>query len=192
MDVKEIICHVKKNMLGRIAEERNNTVLMAETVMRDGDHLEIGTMHGGSAIVAALVKREFGFGGNVVCIDPLDGYYTGTRYEFEVDPVTFVPITIETIRENEKRFGVELEIVQARSHPFPIHDRTFTTAYIDGGHTGDTPILDFINASACTTGFIVFDNCDERHRDVMKACRIAEQIWTPYKREGITCIVRHP
>lgn len=192
MDVEKIVEHVKANMLGRIADEKNNTALMAETTLCDGDHLEIGTLHGGSAIVVALLKRTRGYSGKVVCIDPLDGYYIGTRYACKNDIVTDVPITLETLRENEQIFGVELEVVRARSIPFPIHGRRFATAYIDGDHWGDSPTIDFINAALVTSEYITFDNCDRNHPEVVHACEIAERVWIPHRREGNTCIVRRP
>jgi hypothetical protein len=192
MDVMEVIEYVKEHMLGRIADEQGNTALMAQTTLCDGDHLEIGTLHGGSAIVVALLKKRYGFTGRVVCVDPLDGYYTGTRYAFPVDFVSKVPVSLETIRENERRFGVELEIVRARSIPFPLHGRRFATAYIDGDHWGDVPLMDFINAAWITDKYITFDNCGAKWPDVTRACGIAEWVWQPYKREGIACIVRHP
>lgn len=192
MDIAETITYVKANMLGRMADEQGNVALMAETTLRHGDHLEIGTLHGGSAIVVALLKKAYGFTGRVVCIDPLDGYYNGTRHAKEVDPVTGVPVSIDTLTENMRRFDVELEIIQAESIPFPLHDREFATAYIDGAHWGDIPTMDFVNAAMVTKHFITFDNCAAKWPDVEHACHIAEHTWTPYKRQGITCIVRNP
>lgn len=193
MDVAETVARVKANMLGRIADERNNTEFMAEVTLMNGNHLEIGTLHGGSAIVVALLKKHYGYSGRVTCIDPLNGYYADIpKWAHETDVVTNVPVTLETIRENEQRFGVSLEIIQAKSNPFPVRGRSFATAYIDGDHWREAPLIDFINASTVTSDYIVFDNCDQKHPDVMRACWIAEQVWTPYKRQGTTCIVRHP
>ena len=39
----------------------------------NGNHLEIGTAWGGSAIMAALVKRRFGLDGQIVAFDPISG-----------------------------------------------------------------------------------------------------------------------
>lgn len=187
-----IIQRVKLEMLGRMADECNNTALMAEMTLCDGDHLEIGTLHGGSAIVVALLKRAYGYSGRVVCLDPFDGYYPKTKHYRSRDVLTNVPVSVETLRENMKRFDVELEIVQAYSIPFPISGRTFATAYIDGNHWGDAPLQDFQNVSQVTEKFIIFDNCGDRWPDVTAACDYAETVWQPYKRQGITCIVRHP
>ena len=192
MTIPEIIQHVKRHMLGRMADEQNNTALMAETALCDGDHLEIGTLHGGSAIVVALAKREAGYSGRVVCIDPLDGYYPGTVHHKRRDPISGVPVSFETIEENMRRFGVDLEVIPAYSIPFPLPDRRFATAYIDGDHWNEAPTLDFFNVAQVTDRFITFDNCDAKHPDVQRACRVAEKIWTPYTRKGITCIVKRP
>ena len=192
MDVYQTIEYVKANMRGRIADEQNNTAAMAKTTLCDGDHLEIGSMHGGSAIVVALLKKHHGFSGRVVCVDPLDGYYIGTRYENHSDPVSNVPVSLETIQANIQRFNVDIEVIQAKSNPFPLYGRTFATAYIDGDHWHDAPMIDFINAAMVTTTYITFDNCGTKWPDVLKACHIAEQTWIPYRKSGITCIVRHP
>ena len=60
MVIDGMIAYVKANMLGRIADEQHNTALMAVAAICPGDHLEIGTLHGGSAIVVALLKKQFG------------------------------------------------------------------------------------------------------------------------------------
>ena len=199
MEINDLIEYVKTNMLGRIADEQHNTRLMAETALCDGDHLEIGSLHGGSAIVVALLKKQHGYKGKVVCIDPLDGYYIGSncpkKWQKNVDPLTDVPVSLETIKENMKRFDVELEIIQAPSIPFPheqLEGRKFATAYIDGDHWGDAPVLDFFNVYKRVTDYITFDNCDGKHPDVLRACAEAERVWKPFLRQGITCIVKHP
>lgn len=192
MDVKETIEYVKANMIGRIADEEENTSLMASMTLRHGNHLEIGTLHGGVAIVVALLKKQNNFSGDVYCIDPLDGYYTGTRWACDVDPESGVPVSAKTIKDNAARFCVNLNITQKQSVPFPLFGGVFSTTYIDGNHWGDFPLIDFINASMVTSDFIIFDNCDEKHPDVMRACDIAEKTWMPHFRKGITCVVKHP
>lgn len=190
--INKIIENVKANMLGRMAEERDNVLLVAATAACDGDHLEIGTLHGGSAIVVALIKKQFGYSGRVVCIDPFDGYYPNSKRYHKLDILTHIPVTVETLRENMRRFGVELEIIQAYSDPFPITNRRFATAYIDGDHWNGMPLKDWNSVKGITDKFVTFDNCDFNHPDVLTACNIAEREWLPYKREGITCIVKSP
>lgn len=190
--IDKIIQNVKDKMLGRIADEQFNVRLMAATTLCNGDHLEIGTLHGGSAIVVALLKKHYGYSGRVVCIDPLDGYYPNSKRYKKTDILTKIPICVETLQENMKRFDVELEIVQAYSDPFPIAGKRFATAYIDGDHWNGIPLKDWNAVKEITDNFVTFDNCDFNHPDVLTACRIAESDWKPYKREGITCIVsRH-
>jgi len=188
---RQIAEYIDVTMLGRLALEHDNALIMACFAAVDGDHLEIGTMHGGSAILVAMLKRELGLSGNVTCIDPLDGYYAGTRYACPADPLTHVPVTIETIRENERRFGVKLDVIQAKSIPFPVAGRRFATAYIDGDHWGIAPVMDFINCMMVTERYIIFDNCSAPHPDVMRACEAAEAAWRPVLRQGITCVVEH-
>ena len=190
--IDKIIQNVKRDMLGRMADEYHNVRLMASTTLCDGDHLEIGTLHGGSAIVVALLKKHCGYSGKVVCIDPLDGYYPNSKRYSRLDILTHIPVSMETLKENMRRFGVQLEVVQAYSDPLPITGRRFATAYIDGDHWNGVPLKDWNAVKRITDKFITFDNCDFNHPDVLHACNIAEREWQPYKREGITCIVKSP
>lgn len=194
--IGDVIQYVKENMIGRIADEHDNTLLMAETTLCDGNHLEIGTLHGGSAIVVALVKKEYGFTGKVYCIDPLDGYYLKSncpqKWQEKIDPVSKVPVSLDTLKKNMKIFDIELEVIQSSSIPYPLNDEVFATAYIDGDHWGDAPTLDFMNVYPHVERFITFDNCDSKHPAVQSACNQAERIWMPYKRQNNVCIVKHP
>ena len=67
-----------------------------------GAHLEIGVLHGASAILAAIIRPE----AHLHLVDPLDGYYAayprkGARVKgADVDPKTKVPVTEEVVRSN--------------------------------------------------------------------------------------------
>ena len=191
-----IIKHVKENIIGRIADEGDSTRTLMEFVLLggNGNHLEIGTLFGGSAICVALMKIQAGFTGNLYCIDPLDGYYMGTEYEKSVDPETQLPIDIKTLTENVERFGVSNRVIawRKKSIPFPIPlDMRFSTAYIDGDHWGENPLIDIVNASMVTSKFIIVDNYDDKHPDVIKACKMADWLpnWKIVHINGITCVL---
>lgn len=184
---------VQRDMLGRMALEHDNAIIVARYAARDGDHLEIGTLHGGSAILVALTKQLLGFSGKVVCIDPLDGYYKNTMRGMNYDPITQVPVSLSTLQENVKRLGVtdRIEIIQARSIPWPIRDREFETAYIDGNHWDGVPMLDWLNVRKVTRQYVAFDNCDPKHPDVVTACECAKGTWLPEFQNEILCVVKH-
>lgn len=191
----EIVNSVYLDIEGRMALSDSNVNILAWAVSRagDGDHLEIGTLFGGSAIVAALVKKEQGFSGKVVCLDPLDGYYLDTIFAKRTDPVCGLPISRKQVEQNAKTFGVELEIIAKRSQPWPheLRDRKFASAYIDGDHWGDGPLLDWLNVKEQVEKIVVFDNFDDQHPDVQRAVRLAQADpeWKTIFQGGISCVM---
>jgi hypothetical protein len=189
---KNIETDIHQRIWGRIASEQDNAAIMACFAAIEGDHLEIGTLHGGTAILVAWIKQELKLSGQVVCIDPLDGYYLGMDRGEDVDPLTKVPVSIETLHDNITRFDLQdkIEVIQKKSSPFPLKDRRFTSAYIDGDHWGDMPMVDWQNVSRITDRYVIFDNCDKEHPSVLDACLSAAftSEWTSIYRQGITCV----
>ena len=117
----------------------------------DGDHLEIGTAHGGSAIAAALAMSHIDREGKVVCIDPMEGDLAHS--------------SLDMFWENAKHFGVEdrIEFYQAKSNPYPLEDRKFGTALIDGDHSTKCVIEDWKNASKVTLSYVMLHDYDQIH-----------------------------
>ena len=90
-------------------------------------YLEIGTLWGGTAIIAALAGAT-----KVITIDSMDGL----RWH-EPDP--WFPdemVTKERILANFHAFGVEdiIELIHAKSYPFPLKNIYPDITLIDGGH----------------------------------------------------------
>ena len=167
--------------------------LMAATAGA-GNHVEIGSLFGASAIAVALLKKEAGLPGNVVCIDP-----------YEPRVVMYTPNLDETLKEgnaeallaNAKKFGLDNIVhIKARSHPWPVElkDWKFISGYIDGDHTGETPWLDFQNLAAAGCFNIGFDNYEEGFPDVMSAVRkvAALKDWALYFKDTTFCAFRKP
>lgn len=183
--------HMIRTMLGKPgALGSHDYALLAQCVKfaADGDYLEIGTAFGYSAIMAALTKKEFNLSGNVVCIDPLNGTHDG----FEFDPDSpGVPITPETVMENAKRMGVELEIVREKSEPFPIKNRRFAITFIDGWHADGQPLRDWEAVKEVTDKVVMFHDYDDRNPDVVNACKMAtfHKNWMPLHISGNTFVV---
>lgn len=197
LDTAKLIGYVGSNIHGRICYQQSNCDYLLKAVCQagDGDHLEIGTLHGGSAILVALAKQSLGLRGNVICIDPLDGYYKGTKFEFPTDYVTRVPVTREILEENLEKFGVidSVQVIQAKSVPFPdcLALREFASAYIDGDHWGEVPYQDWLNVSMRTRRMVVFDNVDSGHPAVEAAVEAAcrDDCWRIVLRDGITAVM---
>ena len=182
MDYLEIANRVRAGIIGRIADGNTNLARLCHyTVLAgNGDNLEIGSLFGGSAITVALAKKESGLAGHVVCIDPLNGYYKDTKSDQNKDVGTDIDISgytpsPELLMRNAESFGVEIEIIQAKSSPFPKRaKRQYVMAYIDGDHWKDAPTNDWNNIKSLVTRFIVFDNYDKKHPAVQIAVERAK------------------
>lgn len=192
----DLLTKVKQRIYGRICAEHSNCNYLAWAIAQagHGDHLEIGTLHGGSAILAALVKDKFGLNGDIYCIDPLDGYYIGTQFGCPVDWVSRLPVTPEAVKSNAEAFGLgeRIHITQAKSIPFPeqLQGHTFSSVYIDGDHWGEAPTIDWQNCKDRTNRMIVFDNVDDQHPAVHMAVKIAkaDPDWQCVLEAGITAV----
>jgi tRNA A58 N-methylase Trm61 len=109
----------------------------------EGDHLEIGTAYGASAIVAALAMEFIGRDGKIVCIDPMEGELAHS--------------SLEVFWQNTKALKVDdkIEFFQQKSQPYPLGDRRFGTALIDGDHSTECVTEDWKNVSNVTLSHIM-------------------------------------
>ena len=191
--IREIVRYVDNNIIGRLANksgdvELDNVNIMLEFVADagGGNHLEIGTLFGGSAIAVAMLKTELLQSGVVVCIDPLNGYYGGAD-------LSGVPITSETLFHNIELFNVgsRVLVMQAFSQMCIDMGIPFSTAYIDGDHENDTPLRDWMYVKDIVSKYVIFDNHQNRYPDVQKACRVADSDpeWRCTFASGITYVV---
>lgn len=191
-----LVEEVKAGIKGRICDQDNNVAIMAAYALEAGrgDHLEIGTLFGGSAIVVAMLKQQHLLDGKVYCVDPLNGYYyhkTGRR----IDDKSGLRIDRATLEYNICQFGVEdrIEIIEKHSLPWPdeLKGKEFVSAYIDGDHWGKAPAIDWDNVKDITTKYIIFDNNMDLYPDVIKACEYAAEDpgWQPCFEQGITYIL---
>jgi len=170
----EIATKVAKEIKGRAADNGISLPFIAAMVEAapDGNHVDIGSLYGASAITAALMKKELGHTGKVYCIDPYDDdVRTNTVYRTTLITEDQICASPEELLENAEHFGVELEFIQKSSHPWPeeLKDVVFATAYIDGDHLGDGPWNDFENLRGRVTDYIGTDNYEEEYPDVVDA-----------------------
>jgi hypothetical protein len=137
----------------------------------DGDHVDIGSLYGASAIGVALMKKEIGQKGTVYCIDPYDTEKRDETVYASGVMKSDVSASAEALLTNAEYFEVELKLVQAASDPWPeeLEENTFVSAYIDGDHVGKAPIQDFENLRGRVTGYIGTDNFEEEYPDVVKS-----------------------
>lgn len=126
---------ISKNMIGRIAMLPREAELVEKYAALCKTWLEIGTLWGGSAILAALARDDI----QATAIDPMQGYYgEADRYdEHERTP------SVDAFYENLRIFGVEerVKLIQTSSAPFPF-DGIADGILIDGAHDYDSVLHD--------------------------------------------------
>ena len=159
----------------------------------EGDHLEIGSLFGASAIVAARTKLATKQGGKIVCIDPMltdeqepyfhvQGMNAVEKLFFDNQELIF--------RDSTKGFD-NIELVRARSQPWPLdQSRRFTTAFIDGWHYEDGPLMDAKIVAKITDVAILLDDVGRHYPDVYKAFKylVGHPKWYPINMSSSSAI----
>lgn len=139
---------IRGEMIGELQIWGHQLALLAQIVevAGNGDHLDIGTMWGGSAILAALVKKGFGLGGTIHTIDPLDRDFF-KQHKWYLTGDEFITPTMDQVLENFKIFGVEDRIIfyQNQSADWPFSEIKPISAFIDGAHDFNIVLNDWQN-----------------------------------------------
>lgn len=146
---------IQARIVGRLAMREEEAELLEQVLRMDtGDHIEIGVLWGGTAILAAKCRP----GGIVYGIDPMSGYYGGG----DVSYGGLVPDR-ETVEGNLREFGVEerVRIVAERSHPWPLGDVKADSVLIDGDHARLSVAQDWRNARKAARRFVIFHDMDD-------------------------------
>jgi len=189
---REKIVEIAEKINGRSIIDPHNAGILAQSVAnaKHGDHLEIGTLFGASAILVACVKKEFGSGGSVYTVDPLEyGKLTFT------DKLTGVMATSEIVIENADKLGVADRIIPIteKSYPWPFEsDKTFASGYIDGDHWNGMPMRDWLNMKEKVTYTIAFDDYCIGKTEVIDAVNFAiqDRDWLLVQLSGLTAVLR--
>jgi len=166
---------VRKDIDGRAADGGASLPALGKMVSLagPGDHIEIGTLFGASAIVAALVKQEMGVTGNIYCVDPFMPRENINYNEDDPKVVGNREANLDLVLANFDKFKVSdrMVVVPQPSQPWPVDLETheFVSAYIDGNHQAGMPWLDFLSLRDRVRNFIAFDNFEEAYPDVVTA-----------------------
>ena len=157
---------------------------------KHSDHIEIGTFFGGSAILAALIKKEFGMHGQIHCVDPLE-----VRPTLLADGPVGKIATSDTLFGNAEYFGVSDRIVlhQHLSKPWPLDGSLrFGTGYIDGDHWHGMPAHDWNVLQGIVSYAIAFDDCAIAKPEVIDAVLEASRDprWLLVRMSGLTAVLR--
>jgi len=120
-----------------------------------GNHIEIGSLYGASALICAFTKEHYKLDGKIYCVDPQP----------------------RGIKDSARKFGLShrIVVVKERSHPFPerLRGLEFVSGYIDGDHRYDNPSRDWENLCTRVRRYIVFDDYNLREPAVVMACKDA-------------------
>jgi len=193
--IPEIVKEVEDNIIGRVAnkigDERTNGVeILLEYVWKagGGNHLEIGTLFGGSAIAVALLKKYYNQDGIVICIDPLNGYYGN---ENDISGVLVNPHSLFR-NINQFHVGERIAVIRAYSQDVKFSGIKFTTAYIDGKHDEMMPRVDWWKCENLVSKYVIFDNYGDKFPDVKLACSMATNApgWQFEFQDSITYVVK--
>lgn len=152
---------VANSMNGRYTMASQDAGAIAECVSRcGGDYLEIGSLQGGSAIMAGLFAR-----GNVYCVD-IWGWAKGQTQEGpEPSP--------ETVLMNTSAFGLSGIIPLTRAMgdetlPKEVPDEV-DVSFIDGDHHYEWALADWLAVKDRTRRYVLFHDVhmdDEAHKAI--------------------------
>jgi len=147
---------------GRLAMTDGEAGLLNEICTLPGDHIEIGTLWGATAILAALAKPA---DARVYTIDIMErGYWvTGDPGTPDSD----VP-TARRILTNFMRAGVahKITLMCGRSNPLPMPGIRPRTALIDGSHMERLLRTDWRNVAATTAEYVALHDYGAKYPGV--------------------------
>lgn len=174
---------VAAELEGRIAISPGCSDVLAKMVVDagPGDHVEIGTLWGGTAIIAALAKRMAGIPGRVFTIDTMGsgGFWTASG-DPGADNKTPSP---DIIKENLERLGVDDIVVPIRadSKTIPLPTIRPVSVFIDGDHEYPGAIADWKYAQKYCQRFIAFHDYLPEYAGVYKAVNEAASEYPNWK-----------
>jgi cephalosporin hydroxylase len=146
---------IKAKIVGRIAIADSDANLLMKYAALPGDHVEIGCLWGGTAILSALAKREAGVDGRIYSID----FMTGGFWE-RGDPCMNRQVpTHDTILKNLKTFDVadRVTVIKDKSSPLPLNANVHpVTVLIDGDHSYEGCLEDWQNVKALKPDYVLF------------------------------------
>lgn len=158
----ELFDQISNTITGRIAITRQEAEFLAGIAGRASLYLEIGTLWGGTAILAALAGAR-----RVITLDAMAGGY----WEHG-DPVACRTPTPGLLLDNLARCQVahRVSVVKANSHPWPLPlDLRPDVFLIDGDHRCEGCLHDWAIANQVAAKFLLFHDYDSpRHPGVQE------------------------
>lgn len=139
---------ISKKIIGRLTLTIAESDLLSKYASIEGNHLEIGCLWGGSAILSALSKAN----GHVYTVDFMQGGFWLTG-----DPGANrnVP-TLKAVQQNIKAFDLEDRITLIVSNSNPLPDVNPVTVMIDGDHSFEGCMADWLNVKSLNPDYVLF------------------------------------
>lgn len=163
--------------------------LLSEICRTPGDHVEVGTLWGASAIIAAQAKPP---PGRIFSIDIMrGGYWAGGDPGCDLQSPT-----ARDVLENFAHAGVaeRITLICARSHPWPLSLSVLpSTALIDAGHNAGDVRRDWQSVAPITSKFIALHDYGEQHPDVGKVIEaeiLTDPNWRKYRQEHTLLVMQ--
>ena len=159
---------IAERIMGGVGAASEDVALLAEVAYRTGhsDHLELGTLFGATAILVAVAKREFGFDGNVYCVDNFS--YLKEDY----------PVGKEMVLENAALFDIadRIHVLEGNTYPLPpdLLSRHYGSTFIDAAHDFASCLTDWTSVKDITD-VVAFHDYDRSHTGVIRTVRSAMQ-----------------
>ena len=164
----DLCAEINAGIVGRIAlmSEAEAQTLYKLVSEHSGDHVEIGTLWGATAVLAGLAKVRSKRRGTVYTIDYMRGGYwdhgdpgCGRK---RPNPAVVV--------DNIDAFGLAGRVVPVRasSYPFPLLTVKPVTALIDGGHEYEPCLRDWQSLKVITGKVIAFHDYAKMYPGVVK------------------------
>jgi len=134
-------------------------VVQAIILAGEGDHLEIGSRLGGSAVVSAWALGENKTQRKIICVDPMEDLIPQIKY-----PTKTEMGDEKIFWDNMRRFGVDghVELYQEYSDTYFVGygSKTYSTAFVDGDHRYNGVRADLDNLKDRVSQSIVMDDVD--------------------------------
>jgi hypothetical protein len=181
---------IEKQIVGRMVNSEEEACLLAKYTGLEGDHLEIGCLWGGTAILAALSKIDNGVKGHIYTVDLMEGGWWDTG-----DPELKLKPTLETVQQNLEQLGLEnrVSIIVGNSSPLTIPEGVKpVTVYIDGDHSEKGCLTDWENVKKLMPDYVLFHDCTHKYgtNKVIDIILQSEPEWEPIEQAGSVIVFK--
>jgi hypothetical protein len=164
----QLCAEIRAGITGRLAlmSDAEADALYRMVAEYSGDHVEIGTLWGATAILAGLAKVRSKRKGTVYTID----YMRGGYWDYGDPGHKNQKPTARAVVENIRKFDLQGRVIPVRSpsFPFPLPGVLPVTALIDAGHEYEPCLRDWQSMRPITTKAIAFHDYCKTHPGVMR------------------------